>query len=188
MIRTAVTASLSARRLHFDAKAESGRAMASASAAVGLPLTGLHARVACQKCHPMLADVKPYAKYAGISFAKCTPCHTDPHKGSFTAPCQSCRTTAGWTRVAQLEGFDHAKTKFPLLGKHERVACSDCHRPPNLETTLKNVDFRAAPTECSGCHTDAHAGQFAARKDAADCSSCHETERWRPALFRLPCR
>jgi hypothetical protein len=52
-----------------------------------------------------------------------------------------------------------------------------------METTLENVDFRAAPTKCSGCHNDIHAGQFAARKDAADCSGCHNAGRWKPSQF-----
>src|ERR1700674_3031991 len=67
-------------------------------------LTGAHATVACAKCHVSIPDAKPYVKYTGLSFEKCTGCHSDPHKGSFTATCQSCHNTTNWTRVAQLEG------------------------------------------------------------------------------------
>jgi Cytochrome c7 and related cytochrome c len=122
----------------------------------------------------------------------CTGCHVDPHKGQFrermemkrpdgtVMGCEACHTTATWKELTR---FDHSKTEFPLIGAHRGVACGDCHRPPALETNVKNVDFRAAPKNCSGCHNDPHAGQFAARKDAADCSGCHDSARWKPSQF-----
>jgi hypothetical protein len=48
---------------------------------------------------------------------------------------------------------------------------------------LKSVDFRDAPKQCAACHSDPHAGQFAARKEAPDCSGCHNSARWKPAEF-----
>jgi hypothetical protein len=45
------------------------------------------------------------------------------------------------------------------------------------------VDFRSAPKQCFGCHSDPHGGQFAARKDATDCSGCHNSGRWKPSVF-----
>jgi nitrate/TMAO reductase-like tetraheme cytochrome c subunit len=122
----------------------------------------------------------------------CTACHTDPHHGEFrermearrpdgtVAGCEACHSTATWKRLTR---FDHSATRFPLLGAHRGVECVDCHRPPNLERTLRNVDYRAAPKQCSGCHADPHAGQFAARKEVFDCSSCHDSARWKPSQF-----
>src|SRR5271165_680449 len=52
------------------------------------PLSGLHAQVACQKCHTPGADGQP--RYAGIPFAQCADCHADIHHGSFKQTCQSC--------------------------------------------------------------------------------------------------
>jgi hypothetical protein len=96
------------------------------------------------------------------------------------AGCEACHTTVQWK---ELRGFDHEKTKFPLLGAHRAIACADCHRPPALERTLEHVNFNNAPVQCSGCHNDPHAGQFAGRKDVTDCSSCHTANRWKPAAF-----
>ena len=56
------------------------------------PLTGLHAQVACAKCHTPGQDGKP--RYTGIPFNQCTDCHSDPHHGSFAQGCQACHNTA----------------------------------------------------------------------------------------------
>ncbi|MGH9679035.1 MAG: cytochrome c3 family protein, partial [Candidatus Acidiferrales bacterium] len=42
------------------------------------PLTGLHAKVECVKCHFPTGPDKT-VKYKGIKFDSCTDCHTDPH-------------------------------------------------------------------------------------------------------------
>jgi len=139
-------------------------------------LTGAHATVACDKCHVSVADAKPYAKYTGLSFASCTGCHVDPHKGSFKGTCQSCHNTTNWTRVAQLEGFDHSKTSFPLLGKHSTVACSDCH-------TRGDFKAQVAYAKCTDCHMDYHQGQFSARTDGGDCAACHTVDGFKPSTF-----
>ncbi len=145
-------------------------------AAAKYPLTGAHEKVPCQKCHPSLPDAKPYVKYVGLPFEKCTACHTDPHKGSFTAPCQSCHTTANWKQVKGLEGFDHSKTNYPLLGKHKTVACNGCHT---------KGDFKApvAHAKCMDCHQDAHRGQFKSRADAGECAACHTVNGFTPSTF-----
>jgi hypothetical protein len=145
-------------------------------AATKYPLTGAHEPLACVKCHAVIQDAKPYTKYTGLPFSKCSGCHTDPHKGSFTAPCQSCHTTASWTRVAQLQGFDHSKTKFPLLGKHKTVACSDCHTRGDFKTPV-------AHAKCADCHQDAHRGQFRARADGGECAACHTEDTFKPSTF-----
>jgi len=142
------------------------------------PLTGAHATVACAKCHVAVADAKPYVKYVGLSFATCTGCHTDPHKGAFTGTCQSCHNTTNWNRVAQLQGFDHAKTDFPLLGKHASVTCADCHTHGDFKTPV-------AHALCADCHKDVHHGQFAARADKGECGSCHNVEGFKPSTFNV---
>jgi hypothetical protein len=145
-------------------------------AATKYPLTGAHEKVDCVKCHAVIQAAKPFVKYTGLSFEKCTGCHTDPHKGSFTGTCQSCHNTASWTRVTQMVGFDHSKTKFPLLGKHKTVACSDCHTHGDFKTPV-------AHAKCADCHEDAHHGQFRARADGGKCESCHTEDYWKPSTF-----
>jgi hypothetical protein len=95
------------------------------------------------------------------------------------AGCEVCHSTKSWREVS---GFDHSKTKFPLLGAHRATACIDCHKPPNLETKLNNVDFKAAPTLCEDCHEDVHGKQFA-KGETTPCAECHNSMKWKPSLF-----
>jgi len=139
-------------------------------------LTGAHEKVLCAKCHPTVKDAKPFVKYTGLSFAKCTGCHTDPHKGSFTAPCESCHNTTNWKRIALLQGFDHSKTKYPLLGKHKTVDCTDCHTHGDFKSPLPFV-------RCIDCHTDYHNGQFLKRAGGGECAGCHTVEGFKPSTF-----
>jgi Cytochrome c7 and related cytochrome c len=156
------------------------------------PLTGAHIAVLCADCHKPVPTGSPTPVKYHFDDRSCTACHVDPHNGQFRermaakrsdgspAGCESCHTTAKWKELSR---FDHSKTAFPLIGAHRGVACGDCHRPPAIETSLKNVDFLSAPKQCFACHKDPHAGQFAARKEAADCSGCHDSARWKPSRF-----
>ncbi len=144
------------------------------------PLTGLHAQVACAKCHIPGSDSKP--RYAGIPFNQCLDCHKDPHHGSFTQTCGSCHSTSGWKKIslaAVNERFDHSKTKFPLEGKHSTVDCAQCHANGDFKTPL-------AFQKCMDCHKpDPHSGQFAKRTDGGECASCHTVNGWKPSTFTI---
>ena len=155
-------------------------------------LTGGHLAVTCAECHKESAEFqpKPTAIYRWKDL-NCTSCHNDPHKGQFKermeqlradktpAGCEACHNTKSWR---ELSAFDHSKTKFPLLGAHRATACVDCHKPPNLETKLINVDFKSAPTRCEDCHEDIHGKQFA-KGETTPCADCHNTAKWKPSLF-----
>jgi len=152
------------------------------------PLTGGHQAVACDECHKPWAGSKTALYH--FSSLSCTSCHDDVHKGQFdkrmTAPgasgktlgCEACHSTREWSDLAK---FDHAQTDFPLIGSHRAVACADCHKPPNMELTMRHVKFITAPTACSQCHENPHADQFGAR--AHDCTGCHDSNKWKPSLF-----
>ena len=149
-------------------------------AAAKFPLTGAHERVACQKCHPTVGSPKPYVKYTGLPFGKCTPCHTDPHRGTFAASCQTCHTTSSWKHVRAAAGFDHSKTNYPLLGKHQAVACGQCHHAGDFKAPVHYA-------KCADCHTpDPHRGQFKQRTDGGECASCHTVEGFKPSTFGVP--
>jgi hypothetical protein len=69
---------------------------------------------------------------------------------------------------AESPGFDHQKSRFPLLGRHARLRCEGCHRPAPAGTGLV---FRGTPVECRGCHArdDVHKGAAGQR-----CEACHQ--------------
>ena len=152
------------------------------------PLTGGHAAVACNECHKPLSGTKvtPYH----FNQLACTTCHEDIHQGQFAERmvvrdaagkllgCEACHSTKEWKDLSK---FDHEKTRFPLLGSHRALACADCHKPPNMEANLRNVDFTKTPMNCGDCHQNPHADQFGPR--ANDCQGCHDSRKWRPSLF-----
>lgn len=113
-------------------------------------LTGAHRSVACAKCHANQV-------FKGVKFAQCTDCHKSPHRQPMSAACTSCHTNDSW----KTQRIDHAKTAFPLRGKHADVACVKCHTKPPLQAALK---FDC----CAACHRDPHRAAF-----KQDCSSCH---------------
>ena len=138
-------------------------------AKTAFPLKGKHAELACVKCHTKAP------KQQVLVFDKCSRCHQDPHKGTFKEDCSACHTESLFGRAK----FDHAKnTKFPLVGKHEPLACTKCHR--GLATgpgaPAKTLDFRGLTTTCVSCHTDIHKGQL-----GQACETCHTS-----STFRLP--
>jgi hypothetical protein len=142
------------------------------------PLAGAHGKVECKKCHLTVEKPKPHVKFTGFAFALCNDCHKDPHRGAFTAPCQSCHNERVWKPAHNLVAFDHSKTKFPLSGKHDGLACEKCHR---------TSDFRqpVAHARCADCHQDRHKGQFLSRADRGECAACHTVDGWKPAVFTV---
>ena len=154
-------------------------------------LAGAHLAIACVDCHKPVDNLT----YAAYHFARldCAGCHEDPHKGEFAARmqktgadhkplgCEACHNTKTWHDLTK---FDHGSTTFVLTGAHRATDCAACHKPPNLERTLMNVDFRAAPAQCEDCHEDPHGSQFLlAGAKATTCATCHNTMKWRPSLF-----
>lgn len=142
------------------------------------PLTGLHAKVECAKCHrpPAAGGAVPYKGFVRIQ--SCASCHRDPHGDSFGGDCSRCHITGGWKQILPSNGFDHIRTNYPLAGKHAAVACRDCHKTENFKTPV-------AFARCLDCHKDEHGGQFARRADGGDCRACHDESGWKPARFTV---
>ena len=146
------------------------------------PLTGKHADVACAKCHlaPGLgiapgADGRRSPRFRPLPFAECSSCHVDPHQGRLSAKCSECHVTRGFD-VRERRDFNHALTRYPLLGKHRNVSCDACHgrdmarpRPPS--------------GTCATCHNDSHAGEATLTGKAVDCAACHRVEGFAPSTY-----
>ncbi|MFO0581188.1 MAG: hypothetical protein U0229_02855 [Anaeromyxobacter sp.] len=90
----------------------------------------------------------------------------DAAPASTETVCASCHSTASW----QAQGFDHARTGFPLEGAHQRAACGGCH----VDRTFK----APVPRACAACHADVHAGRLGGR-----CERCHDATSWRATRF-----
>ncbi len=124
------------------------------------PLVHGHAsaKVECKSCHRDLKSMRntPLACYS---------CHEkdDKHQGQQGKQCESCHTDRDWTTTTT---FDHAKSRFPLTGKHIVTACKDCHTTPR---------FKDAPRDCMSCHKkdDKHKLTL-----GTACESCHNARAW----------
>lgn len=153
-------------------------------AKAGLPLLGKHAELKCQDCHsprlqrdPLLTG-KRRVKDAAHSWVglqrECRSCHEDVHRGQLGKECQSCHGEKAWKPAP---GFDHAKSRYPLTGKHTKVECMACHANAAVSRELDAKGNRLAQwkplpfSQCSSCHRDPHAGRF-----GAECTKCHSTD------------
>lgn len=91
------------------------------------------------------------------------------HRASLTEglDCANCHTPTSWEMAAGAgsgRGFNHARTGFPLSGRHAQAACVQCHRPG-----------RVMRRECASCHAeeDHHAGRL-----GRECDRCHTSVAW----------
>lgn len=128
-------------------------------------LLGKHVEVKCVKCH---ID----NKYKGVP-KTCVGCHKKDddkaHNGKLGQKCETCHSEKDWKTTK----FDHDKTKFPLLGKHEEVKCDKCHIDKKYKDT---------PKLCNSCHKKdddkAHKGKFGQK-----CETCHNEKDWKESIF-----
>ena len=94
--------------------------------------------------------------------------------------CAACHNPSGWGLSGGSgtgRGFDHARTGFPLAGRHAAAPCTGCH-----------IQGRRTRRECAACHADSHQGRL-----GDSCDSCHRPVSWntttaqqRHRLTRLP--
>ncbi|MCB9645439.1 MAG: hypothetical protein H6730_02385 [Deltaproteobacteria bacterium] len=153
-------------------------------------LKGLHRKVACDKCHATEVDgrtpsgafpapvSREFARYSPVEHERCTDCHADPHDGRFGKRCEKCHSEVGWGVIqskAKGNRAFHDKTRYPLEGEHEDVACEACHLPLGKTRQV----FKGLPFDrCDRCHLDAHQGQV-----KGDCADCHDLNGFVPARY-----
>jgi Cytochrome c3 len=113
--------------------------------------------IQCKACH---VDLKHYRDTP----MDCVACHKkdDKHEGQQGTKCESCHGDRDWKTTT----FDHRQSRFPLVGKHVAVKCTECH------ATARHKD---APRDCYSCHkrADKHNLKF-----GVACESCHNARAW----------
>ncbi|MEK7811587.1 MAG: cytochrome C, partial [Pseudomonadota bacterium] len=128
-------------------------------------LLGKHVDVKCVKCH-IEHKYKDTPK-------TCVACHkkddVKAHRGKLGTDCAKCHSEKDWKTTK----FDHDKTEFKLLGKHEEVKCDKCHIDKKYKDT---------PKLCNACHKKdddkAHKGKFGPK-----CETCHTEKDWKEITF-----
>ncbi|MFQ5769063.1 MAG: hypothetical protein ACE5HX_00900 [bacterium] len=83
----------------------------------------------------------------------------NPHKNK-NLNCAACHITSSWTEIR----FNHNRTKFQLLDRHQQVDCKSCH---NIE------DFLEINSDCNNCHLDVHQAKM-----GGNCDRCHTFQGW----------
>lgn len=138
----------------------------------GYKLTGAHTRNKCEDCHKaaFITDKKIRAKkftYLGLK-TECLTCHADYHQRTLSSNCANCHNDEKFVPATK---FDHNKAKFKLTGKHEQVACADCHKT-SVQNGVKFQVFKGVKSSsCSNCHKDPHENKF-----GQNCADCHNNE------------
>ncbi len=169
-------------------------------------LEGAHRIVPCDECHvpsPALSEQvtpklmtelrlrhrKELLSAALLVFETpttgCAACHEDVHDGQLDRPgsCETCHLSTSFHTTR----FDHQNdSRYPLTGKHAKVACAKCHfSAPGAPGMPPLVSYRPLDQACAACHEDPHLGQFAPQPgERAACETCHDTGDWKKTLFR----
>lgn len=140
------------------------------NAETGFPLDGLHKSANCKACHTTLTFK--------ISKNECYQCHNDIHKGQLGNDCQKCHMPANW----QPREFNHAMTRFPLVGRHATTDCQSCHQ------NQKENEFAGLSTSCGTCHATAYQNarnpDHVANGMGTDCEFCHTPLSWNTLIIR----
>jgi hypothetical protein len=149
----------------------------------GFVLEGKHTELECNSCHRVefIQDKKTFKEknknlektFLGLN-KDCLSCHRDEHRGQMNKNCLNCHVMEGWKPASK---FGHNQTKFSLIGQHQQVNCSKCHKsvtdnkfPDDHSFSQYNLtNFR----QCSACHQDAHTGKLGPL-----CNDCHSPVGW----------
>jgi hypothetical protein len=138
----------------------------------GFPLRGAHFQAQCSGCHANTPRPPN----------NCEGCHKDIHQGRMDGACAECHQATTWSDTQALE--QHRRTRMPLTGKHAVIECSACHKRSGER------QWSDLPVDCFGCHHNdydhkahpAHNGSTGNAPFPRDCTMCHRTSAWTPAL------
>lgn len=141
----------------------------------GYKLAGAHAKLKCYDCHRAshISSNEIKAKkftWLGLN-TKCTTCHDDYHQTTLGNSCSDCHNDNAFKPAAL---FNHDKSNYKLLGKHQEVECLKCH-PVTFKEGKKFQQFKGLQYQtCKSCHKDPHENKF-----GADCAHCHSYESFK---------
>jgi nitrate/TMAO reductase-like tetraheme cytochrome c subunit len=88
----------------------------------------------------------------GISgLGKCFVFNTENHQQQFdvegVTDCRKCHDFENWKAT----NFNHNTSKFPLVGKHAEIACTDCHKE-TIQNNTRFIPYKLKDYRCEACH------------------------------------
>ena len=155
----------------------------------GFPLQSKHAALDCRDCHR--GKQKPFKFERLKDGMRCMSCHrhANAHEREFTdkpkrvrvkgpdgkrmQTCLECHSNGGSLAIEErgIREVHGPKGSWPLLKKHAKVKCVQCH-PGSV--------YKDTPVECAvRCHEDSlHKGTLGDK-----CSDCHRGGQWEAVRF-----
>ncbi|MGE0172513.1 MAG: cytochrome c3 family protein [Oligoflexales bacterium] len=130
----------------------------------------------CLDCHKDISTQKREKKsFHGLMRGKdCIDCHKE-HKGrNYDSTFVNKKT------------FNHADTGFRLDGSHAKLDCAKCHTSKRSDRGVRTSDplFFGTKNSCKSCHAKDDIHKFTSAKFLQkECSTCHNTTKWKQAKF-----
>lgn len=135
----------------------------------GYKLEGKHKQIECIDCHKAEFIKNGISQKNGETFlglgVECLSCHKDFHQNTLSNNCISCHNQNAFRPAT---GFDHNKTKYKLIGAHEKLECVSCHKTEKRDGKQFQKFAGVAFENCTSCHEDVHQNKF-----GNDCRKCH---------------
>ncbi|MFH1810307.1 MAG: cytochrome C [Pseudomonadota bacterium] len=138
-----------------------------------LPLRGRHQGIPCRACHANATHLR--------LDPVCSSCHVDVHAGSLGRECARCHDSDDFRQGDGVRA--HARSRFPLYGRHAVIPCDACHRQ-RADRAMGGLSAR-----CKDCHAQdllRTRGRSIDHQQAGvgeDCARCHSATRWTLAVF-----
>jgi len=141
----------------------------------GYSLSLPHSKKECKDCHnpQYIVNYKIKIKkftYIGLG-TECLNCHADYHQKTLSSDCLNCHNEDSFKPATK---FNHATSKFPLVGKHLNVECLKCHKIELAEGKKFQQFTGVEYSGCTNCHKDPHQNKF-----GQNCSQCHSEESFK---------
>jgi len=120
-------------------------------------LDGKHREIECLECHTIQKGESIEQVWQKPNEMECYSCHKDIHNAQFNKSnsdkpvtiCKDCHASTGWKNLV----FEHDKdTQFPLIGGHDNVECSACHKVEYNGDGDSYLRYRPTPLTCAECH------------------------------------
>lgn len=138
----------------------------------GYQLLGAHNNQTCEKCHKTKFIANNEIKKKKNTFLgleqQCISCHADYHQNTLSTSCLNCHTNDHFKPASK---FDHNKTNYQLLGKHQEIDCNKCHVKEIRNGSEFQVFKGIEHANCNSCHQDIHNNKF-----GQDCKKCHSEQ------------
>ncbi len=140
----------------------------------------------CLSCHAEIAnqlhEKTGFHTYLRTqSSASCEQCHPEHHGADFPLV-----SDVSW-QGTDTNAFKHPQVEFKLEGKHDELACKQCHTEKFHEPVVladfpdqvRTDTMLGLNQECISCHVDVHKSGEKTR----DCTQCHDQNAFKPAPF-----